>query len=444
MFEPLRKFLIVSLLVCIHCMLALAQPRDNSPFSLVGLGDFIEADLPSSHGMGGLSAVYHDFYEANLENPASLGFLQYTALQLGTQIKMSSYTRNDQTQTVWNGNMNQFSINVPIINPLNKSLERQETTFAWGTSVSFRPYSQVGYDVQITDELDTIGLVQRNFMGSGGLYQISWTNGWKYKNFSLGLNLGLLSGKQTFEEDTYFQELENVYNDFFETNISYKGFNYRVGLMYEHPLDLNEAREKGDKPSRLLSAGLYYNSDANLDTKSDEILFSINELINDVDTAKYELDAPGKAIVPGTLGVGLLYHHAGDFRIGVDYRTASWSNYTNEARPEVMLDAYRIGGGIGWIPDAGNISSYWQRVEYRVGFYTKTDPRVIEGEQVREAAFSIGALLPFVQQRNISWLQVGLDFGKRTGGENLKDSFMRIGIGLVFNDNSWFIRGKYD
>jgi len=82
-------------------------------------------------------------------------------------------------------------------------------------------------------------------------------------------------------------------------------------------------------------------------------------------------------------------------------------------------------------------------VEYRAGFYTKTDPRIIEGKQVKENSFTFGAAFPLIAQRNIAWFQVGLDIGHRTGGPDLTENFVRGKIGLVFNDNSWFIRGKY-
>src|SRR5688572_17266452 len=100
-----RKSLILSFFFLCLTALAVAQPKDNSPFSQFGLGDFLETDLPTSHAMGGLGSVYHDFFEANLENPASLGFLQYTALQIGMFAKRSVYKRFDDKQTVWNGNL---------------------------------------------------------------------------------------------------------------------------------------------------------------------------------------------------------------------------------------------------------------------------------------------------------------------------------------------------
>ncbi len=446
MFRIQSKLLIISILVIISTTIARSQAKDNSPFSQFGLGDFIETDMPGSHAMGGLSAAYHDFFEANLDNPASLGFLQYTSLQMGFYAKRSGYKRFDDKQTVWSGNLNHLSLNIPIINPLNEALERRETDFSWGTSISLRPYSQVGYFIRINDNIDSIGAVQRTFTGSGGLYQITWGNGIKYKNLAAGINLSYIYGKQTFKTETIFSDLGNAYFDEFESANAYKGFQYRVGLIYEHPLDLKEARKKEDNPSRLLSLGFFVSGKSELDIKSDISKIAINTVIQNSDTALYVLDKPGNATLSGSWGAGMMYRRAGDFRIGFDYQGGSWNTYKNDANqpPDTLKNTYRIGGGIAWIPDANSITSYFRRVEYRAGFYTMTDPRVIEGSQVKASAFTIGAGLPLILQRNIAWIQLGIDVGKRTGGSRLSENFIRGNVGIILNDNSWFIKGKYD
>jgi len=139
----------------------------------------------------------------------------------------------------------------------------------------------------------------------------------------------------------------------------------------------------------------------------------------------------------------MMYRQAGKFRVGFDFQDTPWSEYTNEIRPDTFKNATRIGFGVAWIPDANSLLSYMKRVEYRAGFYTKTDPRIIEGEQVKEHAFTAGASFPLIAQRNIAWFQVGLDYGRRTGGSDLSENFLRGKIGIVFNDNAWFIKGKY-
>ena len=109
-----------------------------------------------------------------------------------------------------------------------------------------------------------------------------------------------------------------------------------------------------------------------------------------------------------------------------------------------MMDGWKIAAGGAWIPDANSITSYFKRVEYRAGFYTKMDPRVIDNTQLQETAFTFGAAFPFIVQRNVAWMQFGFDIGKRTGGDQLTDNFVRGNVGFIFNDNAWFIKSKYE
>jgi hypothetical protein len=437
------KYLLIILLALGHSSFMHAQPKDNSPFSQFGIGDFFESNMVSSHAMGGMNAAYHDFFEANLENPASLGFLQYTSFQLGTFVKRSNYQRYDSHQKVWTGNMDHLSLNIPLINPLNEALERRETKFEWGTSFSMKPYAQVGYHINIQDTVDSIGLVTRDFKGAGGLYQITWGNGFKYGNLCAGVNLTYLYGKEAYDQTVQFNELENAYQDIFSSTIAYKGFQYRLGLQYEQPLDLKAARAKDDKPSRLLSAGIYYSGNTTFSTHSDISKLALNIVSHDLDTAYLTTGTLAHGMMPAILGFGMMYRDAAKFRVGFDFQSTQWSEYNNEVQPDTFKNTTRLGLGIAWIPDANSIISYFKRVEYRAGFYTKSDPRVIEGQQVKENAFTLGASFPLIAQRNIAWFQVGLDFGRRTGGPNLSENFIRGKIGLVFNDNAWFIRSKY-
>lgn len=441
-----RKLLLALAMQMVMVSAWAQNARDNSPFSQFGLGDFIPSDLPSSRGMGGLGNVYHDFFEANLHNPASLGYLQYTALQVDAFVKLSAYNRFNQKAGVWNGNLDHLSLNIPLINPLNEALERRETGFAWGTSFSIRPMAQAGYDIMIADSIEGFGLVNRNFLGAGTIYEGTWSNGLKYKDLSLGASIGFLNGRESFRENVTFPDLDNPYNDNFTRQLIYTGFRYKLGAMYDHPLDRQAASARGDnaKPEKFLAAGMTWNGSTTYQTKTDITQVILNPITADLDTLTYATDRIQQGTMPSTFGFGLMYRHAGKFRIGIDYQAAAWREYTNPERYTEMRDMRRFAFGGAFIPDAEALTSYFKRVEYRAGFFTLQDPRVIDGNQVNEWAITGGMLMPLILQRNIAWLQLGLELGHRTAGPNLSDTFVRGKFGLVLNDNSWFVRGKYN
>src|SRR5690606_14555568 len=124
----------------------------------------------------------------------------------------------------------------------------------------------------------------------------------KFKNLSAGFQLGYLYGTQQFQEDIGFPDLANPYSNFSTHAISYKGFLYKLGLLYEHPLDLAKARKEEKKPSRFVSVGLTWNGQNKFTTASDSTLFLENGFTGDVDTVFAMYDRAGKGNLPSTLG----------------------------------------------------------------------------------------------------------------------------------------------
>lgn len=434
------------LLLCVVlCSVQLiAQPKDNSPFSRVGLGDISSSNFGSSASMGGLSAVYHDFFEANISNPASLGFLQYTTFQVGMFAKGSNLKKDGLKESVWSGNLNHLSLSIPLINPINELLERRETKFSWATSFSILPYSTIGYDIESEETIDSIGTVLRKYTGEGGTYKVTWGNGWKYKNFSVGLNLAYLYGRESFESNTDFQDLISDYNNVFNRNITYKGFDWDLGFIYDQPLDLEAARKKEESPSKLLSMGFSFSSDKSFNTTSEFFNIALNEGFGDADTASFGTNIKSEGVLPSEWSIGVMYRVASKYKVGFNYTSEAWSHYENGARNETLNDSWQIGAGFGWIPDATSITSYFKRVEYRIGVHYLKDPRVFGNEQLTDFNVQFGFGMPFFFQRQVSWLNIGLDIGGRGTSSGIKDNYVRGKIGITLNDNQWFIKRKYN
>lgn len=421
-----------------------AQPKDNSPYSRIGMGEVVSPTFGSAAAMGGLSGVYHDFFEANLANPASFGFLQYTTFQVGMYARRSQLKSNDLKANVWSGNLDHLSLSIPIINPINELLERRETLFSWGTSISIAPFSRIGYDIESEEVIDSIGAVLRKYTGEGGTYRITWGNGWKYKNLSAGLNLAYLYGRESFESNTNFLDLASDYNTIFTRNITYRGFMWDAGVIYEQPLDLEKARQKDENPSKLLSAGFSLSSENSFKTTTEFFNIALNEGFQDADTSSFGTDINGTGVLPSRWSFGIMYRDAGKYKFGINYTRSSWSKYENEAKDDQLNDSWQVGGGFGWIPDAQSITSYFKRVEYRLGVQYMQDPRVFAGEQMTDFQVQLGIGMPFFFQRQVSWLNLGLDIGQRGTPSGIKDTYLRGRIGITLNDNQWFIKRKYN
>ena len=83
-------------------------------------------------------------------------------------------------------------------------------------------------------------------------------------------------------------------------------------------------------------------------------------------------------------------------------------------------------------------------MEYRAGVFYQTDPRNLEGEQAYRFGITAGAGLPFVFLRSFSYLNIGLEIGRAGTMSTFKENYLRGRIGIVLNDNQWFVKRRYN
>lgn len=438
MWRNTTKHLLTIMALAGTATLCVAQPKDNSPLSRIGLGELHDLYFVSAGAQGGLGAAYRRLHEVNLKNPATLGFLEATALEIGMFAKRSAFKRNDFSSKVWSGNLNYLSLSIPLLNPINELLERREREFAWGINVALTPHSTVGYAINSTDVIENVGTVSRSFQGTGGTYRAGVSSGWRYQDLAVGLSAGYLFGNTTYNTETSFDDIILEYITLSRTDISYRGFIWNSGLQYDIRLKPSSGGNR-----RFITLGAHYTSASSFDTKRDHISVVSNAGLNDRDTSEFALDIPGTGKLPGEFGVGVMVQESNNWSAGIDFSRRPWSVYENTARPDALRDTWRLAGGVAYTPNFSSISSYFSRIEYRAGLYYQKDPRVLEGEQASQYGVTAGMGLPFVFLRTFSYLNIGLEYA-HAGTENaLRENLLRGRIGIVLNDNQWFLKRRY-
>ena len=158
------KRILLTVSACFVVTLAMAQPKNNSPFSRFGLGDFLNQNFVNLRATPGLTHAYNDAYHLNLENPASLGFMQLAAFDFGLYARNSNWETTDQSgETLsnrnWSGNLSHLALGFTLNNPVNDLLEREVRNFSWGMSFALVPYTLVGFTVQTTGEVNDLSLI---------------------------------------------------------------------------------------------------------------------------------------------------------------------------------------------------------------------------------------------------------------------------------------------
>ena len=182
-------------------------PKRNSPYSSLGLGDPALQNYVPSLGMGGLGASFTDKFHVNLVNPASIGFLNAATFEIGGFARAADLTSDDFELNTFAGNFSYISLGFPLKNPINIELDGKKPLLDWRMNFSLTPFTDVGFTIQTNTPIpETQDSLVSFFTGKGGTYKIAWTNAVKFKDLSVGLDLGYLFGNLITESTAIFAE----------------------------------------------------------------------------------------------------------------------------------------------------------------------------------------------------------------------------------------------
>ena len=426
------------------------RPKENSPFSRLALGNYFSQYLAAPGGMGGLTAAYHDAFHLNLMNPASLPHLRSTAFEIGTYARYSQLKSEEGTDNLWGGNISYLALGFPLKNRVNEALDRSQSPWDFGMSLSLLPFTQVGYDVTVRDtDEEGFKLATNRLKGDGGTYRLQWSNGLKYKGFAAGASLNYNFGKLINNRRVEFDSLSHSFSTEFLDELSVSGLTWNLGVMYTHDFKRRDDDGTMVPNGKRLTFGVYGHSaqqvstnSSNLYVRSNVISYSPNPVI---DTLSNISDFEQKMTLPAEFSFGLTYQEINKLRIGLEYSLGQWSQYENPAKPATLMNTSRFAVGFEYLPDATSYNSYSKKMYYRAGFFTGTDPRVVSGEQISHSGITLGLGFPIIMPRQqLSFFDISLELGQFGVKEVLQENYAKLTLGFTLNDNSWFFKRKFN
>lgn len=435
---------------------AFAQPKDNSPYSRLGIGDLTDQFFAAQGGMGGLGAAFYDDYHMNIANPASLARLREAAFEVGLYSEYNVLTdatgQNEQLKT-WNGNLRYLSLGFPLKNPINEVLDQKKKKIRWGMNFTLLPYSNVNYNIQtLTDQTigDTLTSVNFSNQGSGGTYKIMWGNAVNIKNFSAGINLGYFFGKIENDKIVTFPDIQFSNDNFFTDDFLVGGFTWNLGLQYDHVL---ATKEDSNVPIEFITIGLSGNSRNKFNLTRNRFWSTRNSTIGTLDTI---LSVSGSettentGYLPGEVAIGVMYTKVNKMRFGVDFKFQSWSEYINDLVAAADSDrdnvnVWRLGIGGEYVPDARSYNKYLKKVRYRFGAFYSKDPRSIQDDHLLKYGATVGFGLPVIlPQGKKSFVNLAFEVGQIGLEEALTRTYFKFNLGFTLNDNTWFFKRKFN
>ncbi len=430
--------------------LLVAQPKQNSPYSRYGLGDPVPQFFAAQAGFGAQTVAFHDPFHLNLVNPASYAFLRATTFDGGIFMKNSRYQSAVDSRKTWSGNLAYLAVGFPLRSPINEVLDKKKSPWQYGMGIALTPNSVVGYNVAVRDTQPNLGATESSFEGNGGTYRFTWSNAVKYKNTALGLNIGWVFGKNTYETTTYFADSLPTFANTGRDDIRVSGLVWNLGLQRDFVLKYSE----NDKtlPTRWITVGLTGESAHNIRSTADHIfLRSRGRLSNgqyeSADTLRLDVGEKRTITLPAGFGLGVQYVIANKLRIGGQYQYEGWSAFKNEARPNdaEYRNTSSVSAGVEYIPDYSSYNNYAKRIRLRAGAYYRQDPRVLDRKGLDDVGVTFGMGFPVVLPRQqTSFINAALEIGRLGADSPIEETYFRITVGYTLNDNSWFYKRRFE
>lgn len=144
--------------------------------------------------------------------------------------------------------------------------------------------------------------------------------------------------------------------------------------------------------------------------------------------------------------------------VAASYSATDWSkyreNYSDTSFSYNLKNSSGFQVGVQYIPETqyfGNLMpKFFERINYRVGFYSNALPYMYNGAQLNEWAATVGFGIPvLVDKRLDSSIQLGVGVGKRGNNQPgaMNETFVAVNLGILIapgiNDR-WFVKRKLD
>ncbi|MEO8760981.1 MAG: hypothetical protein ABI388_06890 [Bacteroidia bacterium] len=155
-----NNFFLVAFIGLFFPFSAQAQTSTSSPYSRYGIGSLEPAGLAASTAMGGCYTAFQNDtlipLFINPGNPASYSTNRITTFEIGGRASSTNFISDAGNVKKTNSGFNYISLAVPI----RKNM---------GLAAGLTPFSNVGYNATTSGNVDSIGQVNYNYQGTGGI-----------------------------------------------------------------------------------------------------------------------------------------------------------------------------------------------------------------------------------------------------------------------------------
>jgi hypothetical protein len=491
MLKGLNSWKILGLLY-VACLFGAGTPvqaQDNTVYSRYGLGLLNQNNFIPSRAMGGLGAAYRSPENVNFANPASYATLNLISFETGLAASVNRASNNVRSER--SGSVNLAYLNFAL--PVKKDL--------WVSVIGVIPFSQHNY--VLVDTTATGAGIANLFEGSGTIYTAYWGNGFKYRDFSVGFNIGYIFGNTSNATISVPLDGEGfldpaAFTSFERRELYARGLYWNVGAQYSFSLT-DKIVDKIRREMKL-NVGMAYNSNYSLGNKStlessaytmysnllnlkddgeswsdflDDILLEAAQNENaglpgaDIDTFRELTSESVNLRMPSNINAGFIFQRKVKevefWQAGMDFKWTQWTKFkgAREDSGDELSNSWRVAVGgevfpLGSGRNTGQLKSkIFSQLKYRGGFYYMKSPVTVSSTDIYEFGINFGIAIPirlrlvndegFLGYRGVHAFSLGFEVGSRGTKQNdlVRDNFVRINFGISLNDK-WFVKRKFN
>jgi len=413
-----------------------AQINTISPYSRYGIGDLVNKDFSQSNALGGIGIGLRTPYHLNIANPASYNAIDTLSFifEFGMKDRVTQLRTSDMDQTFNSINLDFVSIGFPV-------------TKWWAGSIGIVPFSNVGYNIVDSADLDDIGLVEYQYQGEGGINQFYIGNAFSlFKGFSIGFNASYLFGSMNYNGKAFLLEQDNVQNYYTYDSTIVGDIYLNYGAQYSFNIGKNYS----------LTLGAIFNNKQNIHA----LKTTTWELRDDGGNITYTSQDSsesneGNIVLPDNYGFGFMLSDTKDkILVGFDYYHQDWSKSTFFNENDSLRNSNKLALGIQYTPDQTS-AKYWKRIRFRIGGYYSSTYLNLKNQQLDDFGITFGfGLPPLARQKSSFYIKgrkyktsfnLGFQLGRRgtMNNELIREDYAVISLYMTLYD-IWFVKQKFD
>lgn len=415
-----KKLFVFVLFLMVLTTKGISQTGSISPYSRYGIGDVLPEGFTYQLGMGGIGAALISPNQINFINPASLAYDTITIFDFAANGEIRRLERNTQNSTLNSASFSYFSLAFPVIK--NKM----------GMSFGLLPFSSVGYNINVFEEVQNVGIVKYRYEGEGGFNKVFLASGIKvFNGLSAGVNASYVFGTIENRKSIEFPYNVNYFNSRYINDVTAKGFYFNYGLLYNKLL----------KNEKFVSVGLTssLSTGVNASNVKNYYNYAISGFGGEIvkDSIYEESEKSGKIRLPDYYRAGVSYGKTGKWMAGADFSYNNWEKFRNFDSKDSLKNSYTFSLG-------GEYQT--KKLIYRLGGrYTQTYLS-LNNNQLNDYGITFGlSILKMFPKRPPSAINIAVELGSRGTTESnlIKENYIRLNLGFTLTD-IWFIKSKYD